>query len=103
MIDKKTAEESARAYIASMEFSTKDELVLQEDKTIEKPFGWVFFYNSKKFVETRDFHYALLGNAPLIVDKESGDLHVTGTAKPTEYYIEEYERKRVKDTSVAKK
>ena len=32
------------------------------------------------------------GNAPLIVDRENGLAHVTGTAYPTEQYIESYAR-----------
>ena len=29
-----------------------DVFVVKEESTIEKPFGWVFFYNSKTFFET---------------------------------------------------
>ncbi len=32
------------------------------------------------------------GNAPLIVDRKDGTVHITGTAFPTEQYLESYER-----------
>ena len=34
----------------------------------EYDFGWVYFYNSKEFVETGNFDSSLVGNAPVIVD-----------------------------------
>jgi hypothetical protein len=43
--------------------------------TREEDFGWAFFYNSKQFVETGDIEWALGGNAPLIVDRSTGELH----------------------------
>ncbi len=31
-----------------------DWLVIIQDRVIKKPYGWVFFYTSKKWLETRD-------------------------------------------------
>ncbi|TDF37641.1 hypothetical protein EYS14_15125 [Alteromonadaceae bacterium M269] len=53
-------------------------------------FGWVFFYNTKKFQETGDFRDMIAGNAPIIVDKVSGEITETGTSYDVEYYIKEY-------------
>lgn len=49
-----------------------DEPVIFDEFTIEKDFGWVFFYNSRKFVETEEFSYCLAGNAPIIVNRFDG-------------------------------
>ncbi len=68
------------------------ELVIVEGSTIEKDFGWVFFYNSAEYLRTLDFRYALGGNAPIIVDKKDGKITVTGTAHCVEHYIDEYEK-----------
>ena len=68
-------------------------MVLDEE-TITKEYGWVFFYTSRHFQETGDLNEAVFGNAPIIVDKEDGSLHVTGTAQPTEYYIKRFEAQR---------
>jgi Immunity protein 35 len=58
----------------------------------EHEFGWLYFYDSSKHVETGDVSYALAGNAPLIVDKNDGKLYVTGTAQPIKHYLELYRR-----------
>ena len=68
------------------------ELILIESSTLEKPFGWIFFYNSRQFVEEGNLSYALAGNAPVIVDRLTGKLTETGTARSVEYYAELYER-----------
>lgn len=68
-----------------------DSLVLLLEHTIERPFGWVFFYTSRLYRETGEFRYALAGNAPLIVNRRSGEVVATGTARPVEHYIAEYE------------
>jgi hypothetical protein len=63
-----------------------------EIETIEKEWGWVFFYQSKKYIETGELQYMLLGNAPYIVNRKTGELVSTGTAYPIEQYIKEYEQ-----------
>jgi hypothetical protein len=68
-----------------------DSLVLLLQHTIERPFGWVFFYTSRLYRDTGEIKYALAGNAPLIVNRRSGEVVTTGTARPVEHYIAEYE------------
>ena len=92
MIEKDSAVAVARSFISSLKVKGGNDLILVEGKTIEKPFGWVFFYNSKKFLETKDIMYAVLGNAPLIVARDDGSVHLTGTARTIDYYIQEYEK-----------
>lgn len=79
-------------YLAKLQAGRPYELGVIEDRTREEDFGWVFFYNTKPFIETGDMQWALGGNAPLIVDRRTGELHVTGTAHPVEHYIEEFRR-----------
>jgi hypothetical protein len=69
-----------------------DELVIIDDYTRELPYGWLFFYQAKRFVETGDPKYMVGGNAPYFVDRESGDLHMLGTAMRVEKYLETFER-----------
>lgn len=64
--------------------------MILDDETIEKNFGWVFFYDSKEHAETSDFRYALAGNAPIVVTRD-GVIHETGTALPLEKYLERFE------------
>lgn len=56
--------------------------VLFSRETIERDFGWVFFYGPV------DPAIAVAGDAPLIVDRRDATVHETGTAYPTEKYIE---------------
>jgi hypothetical protein len=58
----------------------------------EHDFGWVYFYDGSMHVETGKVSDALVGNAPLIVDRTDGKLYITGTARPIEHYIEEFRR-----------
>lgn len=65
--------------------------VVLSSETIEKPWGWVFFYQSKAYIESGDFRDSLCGNAPIIVNCNTGVLTYTGTANDIEHYIKEYE------------
>lgn len=69
------------------------DLVVIGECTIERDWGWVFFYTSDRYLKTRDIRYALAGNAPYIVNRHTGEVRVMGTAQPIEYYIAEYERR----------
>src|SRR5688572_834819 len=94
MIEKDAAMDLALAHLAKLVPADDKEIVLLENQTIERPFGWVFFYDTKAYVEGGDFRDALLGNAPLIVDRHDGSVHETGTGEPVEFYISQYERQR---------
>lgn len=88
-MDKHDAKQLVQKYIAQYD---NEELCLMiiDSETIEFNFGWVFFYTSKMYLETGNNIYAIVGNAPIIVDKEDGSLHITGTAAPVEEYIKKY-------------
>lgn len=68
-----------------------EEFVVVDELTREFPWGWVFFYNSRQFIETRDPLDALGGNAPFIVNRDTGEIRMTGTANSIKHYIREYE------------
>lgn len=70
-----------------------DRLVVVEQATMQKDYGWVFFYDSQKFLETNNESYRVAGNAPLIVEKD-GTLHWLGTGKPVEEYLAVFESRR---------
>ena len=73
--------------------SDGDSVIIVESSTIERPLIWVFFYQSKKYLETRDYKYALFGNGPIIVNKLTGDLVQCGSSPQFRKTIEEYENK----------
>ena len=65
-------------------------LEILHEYTEEYEFGWVLVYNSAKYIETGDYRETLVGNAPLIFNKESEEIIVTGTAHDVSYYVSNY-------------
>ena len=88
MINKKKAIQIAEEWVKKE--SAQYDLVLLHEHTLEFESGWVFFYQTKEYVETGDITQMVGGNAPIIIDKNDGSLHVTGTALPVEKYIRDY-------------
>ena len=78
----------------SVNKSSKDEYVIAHVLPIDD-IGWVFFYTTRAFFETQDPEYALIGNAPFIVDKEDGSFQPTGSGGPFEEYVEEFRQKKL--------
>ncbi|MSP38630.1 MAG: hypothetical protein EXR70_09085 [Deltaproteobacteria bacterium] len=64
------------------------EWLFLDEFTKEEDFGWVFFYESRRFVETQEVSDRLLGNSPIVVDRW-GRLHHVGTAGPASVLIEQ--------------
>jgi hypothetical protein len=62
-----------------------------DDKTIERPFGWVFFYQSQQYIDTQDRMYALLGNSPIFIDRATGHASSASGGIPPHLLIEAYE------------
>lgn len=83
------ARQVALAYVKEMERESACELALVDRCTIEKSFGWVFFYQSKRYLGTGEFSDSLAGNAPIVVAKADGRIHETGTAFPLEHYLKQ--------------
>lgn len=86
------ARKTAQAELVKMSASTYGDLVfvLLDAHTLTEPYGWVFFYDSQKHVESQAFEDSLAGNAPLLVLRDTGEVRVLGTARSAEYYLEPY-------------
>jgi hypothetical protein len=52
-----------------------------DEHTIDMKQGWIFFYDSQEFLETKDFSYAIAGNGPIAVAKKTGMIY--GNLKPS--------------------
>jgi hypothetical protein len=91
MISEKEAEEKIEQEIASYPQPEGDRYIFLREHTITKDWGWVYFYTSEKWHQTGNLQYAVAGNSPFIVEKATGNIIVTGTAEPTENYINRYE------------
>jgi hypothetical protein len=68
-------------------------LTIIDNATIEKPYAWIFFYNSKQFIETGNIMDALGGNAPLFISKFTGHIATFATGQSIDKMIDEYEER----------
>lgn len=76
-----------------------DELMIVDDETLERDWGWVFFCVSRLWYETGEVRYATDSAPPLIVSREDGSVHRTGTAHEIDYYITRFETEFERDRS----
>jgi hypothetical protein len=82
IITKGEARQIGDGCVKKLEASIGLQLVLLDQQTLERDFGWVFFYDSRLRLETGEFRHNLAGNAPIVVTKADGKLHVTGRRTP---------------------
>lgn len=68
-------------------------IVLVDTATIEKPYGWVFFYNTEEYVKTRNPDVALMSNTPFIFTK-SGEKFYLRLSCSVQEAVEEIEREQ---------
>lgn len=104
MFTRQHADQVVNTYLDEHEIATFDfdsPLPLHEDRHVQKlvvvrvdeyDFGWVYFYDGSVHAKTGKPGDALVGNAPLIVDRLDGKLYITGTAHPIDHYLQEYRR-----------
>jgi hypothetical protein len=72
--------------------SSDDEVVILSDMTIVKPYGWIFFFNSKSYVATKNILFALGGNGPVVFENANRRITSLGSARPPDEEIAEFER-----------
>lgn len=84
-----SAKECVRKYLADR-FGGDLDFVIKDDESIETPFGWIFCYDSRMFVETGELIYALAGNAPIIFDNRDESIHITGSSRGIDFYVGEH-------------
>jgi hypothetical protein len=65
-----------------------DALVLGQSVTFDD--GWLFYFVSKKYLETRDLQYRLIGAGPVIVGRENGDVYQGGSGYMEEEWINQF-------------
>ena len=75
MISFDRAKALAKERVAALAATNGDEFVL-EDRTVEVHEGWVFFYNSRAFIQTRNPIFGLAGNGPILVDRQGTVRHL---------------------------
>ena len=89
----------AKNYVVEKSQKSGYDLVILEDRTMKKPYGMIFRYNTKKYNETRNNEdNTLLGNTPFLVENKNGNIVVFGSSRSLDYYLQEYEAGRYTNT-----
>jgi hypothetical protein len=92
MISENEAYAMVKRYIEEQCGSVPGGVAIMEDRTIRKSYGWIFFYNSRRYLETGSPLEALAGNGPIVVERADGSLHQLGSAQQPDASIAEFER-----------
>lgn len=90
MIELDQALKIAATYVNDLQDKIGVSLHLLEQPIVEGDYGWVFGYNSKEYIETKRLSAALAGNAPIIVDRNTGLVTETGSVYSVDYYVNKY-------------
>jgi hypothetical protein len=64
---------------------------VMEEATIERHYGWVFFYQTKRFIETRDPFEGLIGSGGILVENNGGRCFKFGSGHSTDISLKVYE------------
>ena len=72
--------------------SSNPDCALLEESTSEFLSCFVFYYQSKKYIESGKFEEQYVGQGPVIVCKNTGKVFETGSAYSTEHYVSAFEK-----------
>jgi hypothetical protein len=82
MVSREEAKQILLAVLKDRGVGGVDGVTILDSHTIEKPYGWAFFYNSKKFLDSGDILDSLVGGGPVVVLAQTGMVHELGSARP---------------------
>ena len=91
MLNEKSMLEIAEKYLKRMTTSETNVLVIIPQLTIQKPYGNIYRFNFKKYLETGDFKYSIAGNGPILVEKKNRRVVRFASFPPLEDQIIDYE------------
>lgn len=77
-----TFEQAAQQAQKTVSSSCCVEATIVDGATLEFDVGWVFFYQSSRFLETGDVRDSLVGNAPLFVSRQDGQAAFISYQRP---------------------
>ncbi|MCC6898122.1 MAG: hypothetical protein IT377_04065 [Polyangiaceae bacterium] len=58
---------------------------------IEKPYGWVCFYQSVRYLETGEESAQLVGNGPVVLMRDTLQIHHLGSARRPDEELAQFE------------
>jgi hypothetical protein len=72
----------------------RDVISIVDDLIVEKEWGWIFIYQSRRWIDTRDRRYMVLGLCPIVVEKYDGGLYYLDEGTSMEECVHKYEFRR---------
>jgi hypothetical protein len=66
---------------------------IHDKETIEKHYGWIFFYSPKGKGDSHAYGLEATGGGPLVVERGDGVWQFLGTSVPPEVVIKIYEKR----------
>ena len=101
MIDREEAYKIAREYVNTYhdlkpyhDVGDNDSVVILEEETVERSCGWIFFYQSRLWVQTKKHLYRMVNNYPIIVDRLDGRVSYFDMENGIDAGVEYYEKNR---------
>lgn len=91
MITREQAMQLAADHLKALSAGCPEQFALATEHTIECDRCFVFFYNTKRFLETEDDRYRLAGNGPILVSKLDGYLHRYGSSMSIEACVADFQ------------
>ena len=90
-LSREQAQARARALLDTLHIATP--MVFNEGMTIERPFGWVFFAVTQRWLTTRHPADMYPGIGPIAVDRETGAAEFLATSGMPAQVIAAYEQR----------
>jgi hypothetical protein len=92
MITLEEAKQAALAWLPGY-VDPSIEIAFIDAEAIAKPYGWILFWGSRRFMETGNIEDAVGGGGPVVV-LHDGSVEMLSEAAPTEERIANFERRR---------
>lgn len=68
------------------------EYIIWEEKTITKEYGWVFIPSTENFIKTGNKNTLVPGISSIIVNKFDSTCFMIPSYRPSQFFIQEYEK-----------
>jgi hypothetical protein len=91
MMTMNKAKSLALESISKLTGRTRSELLLIDELTQCRRIGWIFFYESRRYLETGDVSSAIGKTGPVVVSHK-GRVHVLGGDRPPEEVLRDFEQ-----------
>lgn len=85
-----------RAFAKTQKSAAAGPVIVIDNATAEKPYGFIFFVNTKRYLETEERRYAAIGAGPVVFDREQKQIVMLPTYLDAMEAIAEYEAGRLR-------